>query len=63
MICKENSEFKTIKIQSSDFQRLIIAAKKKRCFSIREVPLFDAKRTVSLIEKHRFIDDETKIVN
>ena len=63
LICKEKSEFYTIKIQSPEFQRLILSRKKKRCFSMREVPLFDAKRTVSLIEKHRFFDQRTKIVN
>ena len=30
---------------------------KKRRFSIREVPLFESKRTVSLIEKRRFFSE------
>jgi len=40
--------------QAFVFQQLIITVKKKRCFSGREVPLFDSKRTASRPEKRRF---------
>ena len=61
--CKENSQHNYQFVQMLDSQRGKIIVKKKRCFSGREVPLFDARSGAFLPEKHRFAETESPFVN
>ena len=58
-VCKINSQLTPINPQPPHNQCIETLKAKKRRFSMREVPLFDARSAAFRPEKHRFSDEGT----